>query len=141
MKLFAKRIGISVVLGIAFGFLCSYLASGGIEGVPKDPNFWGSVLMYQIVFNRFLIGFVIGLAGILTHCPFTGLRLHPLIRGAFLGALVSIDMAIGTFMTPNVDMEILKTLFFMTLGAGAVYGLIIDLVATKLAGEGKELVK
>ncbi len=35
----------------------------------------------------------------------------------------------------------MRMIFWMTIAAGAVYGLIIDVIATKVAGDGKELME
>jgi hypothetical protein len=137
MKKITKRFLIAGILGIAFGLLCSYLANSN----APDPNFWGSALMYQIVFNRLLIGLVIAMAGAFTFCPICGMNCKAWLRGLFWGAIVSLDIAIGVYLGTGMDAETMRNIFWMTIGAGAVYGLIIDLVATKFAGEGKELLK
>ena len=110
MKKITKRFFLAGILGIAFGFLCSYFVSQGTGNVSADPNFWGSPLMYSIIFNRFLIGIVIGIAGAYTECPFIPGRLRPWVRGAFWGAVISLDIAIGIFIGP-VNPEFMKTIF------------------------------
>jgi hypothetical protein len=132
----AKRKTICVVLGIAFGFLCSYLASQSPE---ISTDFWGSWLMWTIVFNRFLIGMFVFIAGVFTVHPIFKFRLSPWLRGAIMGAFVSFDIALGGMIgneSPEATM-----IFWMTILSGAVYGLVIDIVATKFGGEGKELLE
>ena len=137
MKKVTKRFLIAGILGIAFGLFCSYLANSH----APVPGFWGSALMYQIIFNRFLIGLVVAMAGVFTFCPVCGMGCKSWLRGLFWGAIISLDIAIGVYLAPSMDAETMKNIFWITIGTGAVYGLIIDLVATKFAGEGKELLK
>jgi hypothetical protein len=129
-----------VFLGIGFGFLCAYLASKGSSEMLGDSNFWGSALMWNIVFNRFLSGVMISLVGVFTIHPFFGFRLFPWLRGFFIGGFVSLDIAIGSLMSP-VSSEMAFQIFWMTILAGAIYGMIIDVTATKIGGEGEKLLK
>ncbi len=101
-----KRLTISIITGALLGVLCiigiSYRL--GVEG-----NEWFLAANW---INRVLIGLVIGLAG--------KLKLHPALRGILLGSIVSFSLYIATdFRDPA------------GFGAGIVYGLIIDLIATK----------
>ena len=133
--LFKRKI-ISLLLGILFGLLCVTLACKGGE-----EKIWGTALMWVIIFNRFLIGYVVFILGVFTTCPKTGIRLYPWLRGALAGALVSLDMAIGVFVSPMEDEGKMKMIFWSTILVGAFYGMIIDLLATKFGGEGKELLE
>jgi len=134
-----KRKIVCVILGIAFGFLCSFLAWKSSPDLQNDPNYWWSPMMWAIVYNRFLIGVVILFAGAFTVHPFfKWLKFAPWFRGTILGAVVSVDMAIGSLISGTPDS---CKIFWMTILAGAIYGLIIDVVATKIAGEGKDLLK
>ncbi len=132
-KLFKRKM-VCIVLGIIFGFLCVWLAS------KESPDIWGSPLMWSILFNRFLIGVVVFLAGAFTFHPIFKCRIYPWIRGLAIGALVSLDIALGIFIAPmGMDEEKMKMVFWATIIAGALYGLIIDVIASKVAGEGQEL--
>ena len=131
-----KRKLICVSLGLFFGFLCAFLASTGNPTLKADPNFWGSALMWSIVFNRVLIGFVILLAGVITVHPVFKFRFYPWLRGALIGALVSLDISIASLISDAPDKW---SIFWITIVAGVIWGLIIDVVATKFAGEGKIL--
>ena len=130
-----KRLLISMILGIGFGLLCAYLAS------TKDPSIWdtSSPVFWSIVYNRFLIGVVIGIAGFMTKHPMFNFKIPAWLRGAKIGAIVSVAMAIDTLMIPDTPSSELWKLFWMTILAGAIYGLIIDVVASKFGGQGKEL--
>lgn len=61
------------------------------------------------------MGFVVGIA--------YGLKIHPLIRGAIIGAVVSLLIAIPSGITGGA----------LLMGAGVVYGMVTDLVATKFS--------
>lgn len=91
--------------------------------------------MWQIVFNRFLIGIFIFIAGAFTHSPLRW-RFWPWFRGVMMGALVSLDMALGGLLG-----ETSTDIFWAIIISGALYGLIIDVVATKFSAEGKPLIE
>ena len=61
------------------------------------------------------LGFVVGIV--------YGLKIHPLIRGAIIGAVVSLLIAIPSGITGGT----------LLMGAGVVYGIVTDLVATKFS--------
>lgn len=130
-----KRFLIAMPLGIAFGFLCSYVASRGMA-----MAFWWTPLMWSIVTDRMLIGLVIGFAGAFEYHPILGFRLYPCIRGTILGAFVSLPLAIGGMISPSADISA-WSIFTATMIAGAIYGCIIDLVATRFGGQGVKIVK
>ena len=130
-----KRKLVATLLGILFGLLCVTLASSGEEKI------WGTPLMWVIIFNRFLIGYVVFIIGAYTMCPVTKIKLYPWIRGLLVGAIVSLDMAIGVFVSPMEDPGKQQMIFWSTIIVGAIYGMIIDIVATKVGGEGEELLK
>lgn len=132
-----KRFSISLILGLVFGLLCITFAS------TKRPGMWdlGNPGFWLILTDRLLIGYMIGFAGAYVRHPIFGFRCFPWLRGPVLGALVSLPMAFAAFfMTPLPDMSNV-TIFWSSLIMGAVFGLIIDLVATKWGGEGKRLVE
>lgn len=139
MKVFShpvfKRKLACVLMGLGFGFLCAYLASSGMEG----QDFWWTPLMWAIVINRTLIGFVILIAGVFNYNAILKMKYWAWLRGAVIGAIFSLDMAIGVLMNPAMDSAEAMSIFWMTIVAGAVYGLIIDTVATALFGDGKKL--
>jgi hypothetical protein len=92
--------------------------------------------MWTIITDRFLIGLVVGLAGVYTTHPVFGFKLPPCIRGFCLGVFVSLTLAAGYMMNADATW----TIFWATLIAGGVYGLIIDMLATKFGGEGKDMI-
>ena len=113
-----KRLIIALVIGALGGAFCAYGTS------MLDPEVVGfeitTALLATTFYNRLLIGLVVGLAGGIVLIK--GTLANAALRGIILGAIVSIG--IGFYG----GMEIL-VLF------GAIYGLLADLIATKIAGE------
>ncbi|MBF0340029.1 MAG: hypothetical protein HQL95_03595 [Magnetococcales bacterium] len=129
------RFHISMGLGLAFGLLCAWLAGQEQPGLfsIKNPIFW------SIVTDRLLIGMMIGFAGAFTRHPVLGFPFRPWLRGPCLGAMVSLPLGAGAMSGPAPGNLSVWVLFGATLLSGAVYGLIIDVVATKVGGEGAAL--
>lgn len=123
-----KRFLIAAPLGIAFGFLCAYLASRSVT-----EAFWWTPLMWTIVTDRFVLGVAVGMVGVFVRHPIFGFGMSPAFRGAIIGILMSLPLATGGMINPGPMGA--WTVFFYTLIAGAVYGSIIDVVATKFAGQ------
>lgn len=124
-----RRMAISIILWLAFGLLCAYLASTWAS-IPE--NYWWSALMWNIIFNRFLIWVMIAFAWFVTFHPILKMRMYPAIRWAIFWALVSFDISFWPFISWA---ENAKNLLFATVIAWAIYWLIIDLVATKVGWE------
>lgn len=104
-----KRIIIAMAIGMLCGIFCAY------GTIWKYPGQFGMPILASIVYNRALMGFVIGIAD--------NIKVHPIVRGAVLGAIVSIAIGI-----PSGISGVLTLTAF-----GIVYGIITDLVATKLS--------
>ena len=131
-----KRKTIALLFGILFGVLCAWLASKTNPAAfdIKEPLFWA------IVYNRVLLAIFVVIFGAFTVHPIFKFRLHPIWRGAMAGAIVSLAMSINTLMSPDIaELEITK-IFWGTIIAGSIFGAIIDGLATKFGGEGKELI-
>jgi hypothetical protein len=127
-----KRKTICVLLGIFCGFACAYCRSIN----PELGLFvWGSPQMWHIVFNRFLIGIVVFLAGAFTHNPLRW-RLWSWFRGATIGALVSLDLALS-----GIVLNLPLSVFWGTIVSGSICGLLIDVLATKFSGEGRKIIE
>jgi len=135
-----KRFAISITLGILFGFFCAFSAWKGNPELSGNPEncFFKSAITWCIVVNRFLIGLMIAFAGAFTHHPIFGFKCFPAVRGAILGILVSLVNAIGILTVPSEKMWMG---FWLTIIFGAIYGMIIDIVASKFGGEGKVLLE
>lgn len=129
-----KRFLVAVPLGIVFGFLCSYLASGGVSG-----DFWWTPLMWTIVTDRMVLGMMVWLAGAYVRHPIFGFRIHPLFRGGCVGIFASLPLATGGMIAPGEYGA--WEIFFLTCFAGMLYGMIIDMIATKVGGQWVDIVK
>ncbi|MDQ1343808.1 MAG: hypothetical protein QG650_528 [Patescibacteria group bacterium] len=127
-----KRFMIAMPLGIAAGFLCAFLASSSAPGI------WWTPLMWALVTDRLLIGLVVGLAGAYLVHPVLRFPIPAWIRGTCLGVFVSLPLAFGAMINPTAEGW---TVFWLTLAAGAVYGFVIDMLATKFGGEGPAMLK
>lgn len=133
-----KRLFYSTIIGFAFGFVCAYLASLGMaDGQP----YWGSSLMWGIVYNRALIGIVVFLAGALNYCDACHMKIVPSVRGFVLGCLVSLDLSIWFLLIPHVEPESIQFLFISSIIIGGVYGMITDVIVTKSFGDGLKIDK
>lgn len=127
---------ICVSLALLSGLLCVYLANGN-----REESIWGTTLMWTIIYNRLLIGLFVTVMGVFNWHGFLKFRYHPWFRGFMVGIVVSLDLAIPTFMSPDIPANQIQTVFWATIFAGGIYGMIIDIVATRFAGEGKELLE
>ncbi len=104
----AKRLVLATILGILCGLFCMY------GTISKFPEFAADTLfLIGIVYNRALIGVVIGIAD--------NIDCNPALRGAVIGVVVSMAMAI-------FSVEGMLAL----LGFGLVYGVLIDVVTSRL---------
>jgi hypothetical protein len=116
----AKRFLIATLLGAVIGAVCAYgtksSSDAGTLGFVATSGIIGSVF-----YNRMMIGMFIGLLG---KC-----KPHPILRGAIAGIIVSMGLGI----TPLLDGEPMGALIL--LGAGAVIGIIIDLITSWLSKE------
>jgi hypothetical protein len=90
--------------------------------------------MWAIITNRLLLGVVIGFAWAFTHHPVCGFPIPWYVRGVFAGVVVSLTLAFSWLAANGV-----VSIFWYTLLAWAVYGLVIDFFATKFGWEGKEI--
>ena len=109
-----KRMVISLLLAGFFGFFCAYGTS-----MVEIPGFEMTLPYLATVFYaRLLIGVLIGF---MERVEFVkSKKLNPVVRGAFAGLVVTPAIALfGGF-------EIL-------MGAGAVYGIITDVIATRFS--------
>ena len=100
-----KRITIASALGFVCGIIC-LLLSKYAAGTALTAT-----VIVNGLFNRTLMGFLIAT----TTCPWT-----PAARGALLGFLVSVTFAIP--MASPVP----------PIVAGTIYGILIDVLTTKL---------
>jgi len=123
---FAKRklfcVGISSVLAVIVAFT---LPTELVETVP--------MVRAATIINGLIIGAFLTIAGVITWHPVFRFRVHPIFRGAAIAAFVHLDFTIYTW--PD------QPLFWKTMIIAAIFGAVIDLMATQLFGEGKELME
>lgn len=131
----AKRFVTAIGLGVLFGLLCVFLAA---QHQPELASF-SNPIFWTILTDRILIGIVVALAGAFTVHPLLGFSFRPWLRGACMGTVVSLPLAAGAMNGPATPQMSPWMVFSATLIAGALYGAIIDWVATKVGGEGKTL--
>jgi hypothetical protein len=104
-----KRLVICIIGGIIAAFICimGMKSSGKIEIT--------TTILLSGIGNRILIGFVIGISG---------WKINYLLHGALMGLIVTLSSSI-VMLPDNMSG------FLMYTVAGIVYGLIIELCATK----------
>jgi hypothetical protein len=106
-----KRIWASILGGV----ICACVCLAGSQIIFGFPGItWNTVSM--TVANRLLLGFVIGISS---------WKVKDHLHGALLGLILSLTVSVG--FLPG---EILK--FFLYTGAGVLYGIFIDWLASDL---------
>jgi hypothetical protein len=100
------------MLGGVISALICLAGSQIIFGFP--PITWETAA--ATIANRLLLGFVIGISG---------WRIHYLLHGALLGLILSLTVSVG-FLPDQLLQFVLYT------SAGVLYGLLIELLATRL---------
>lgn len=103
-----KRVLIATTSGFIFGMVCVLMASSG-----PDPVDWATKM--TILFSRGLMGFTIGVSAI---------RLNWWLHGIIIGLIGSIPMVFPIMEQPGI--------VFGTFLMGAIYGLLTELITTKL---------
>ncbi|ODS37294.1 MAG: hypothetical protein A7316_01880 [Candidatus Altiarchaeales archaeon WOR_SM1_86-2] len=114
-----KRILIATAIGLLCGLFCAYGTVMMVDKGGLDPELATTGSLAFIVFNRILIGLVVGFAD--------RIKLNCVLRGAVIGAVVS--LMLGIFPLLNGDITSALTV----IGFGVVYGVIADVVATKFS--------
>ncbi len=111
-----KRVGLSLLLAGIFGVFCAYGTSTiDIPGMTAETM---NAMLLTVFYGRLLIGVLIGFT---EQVEFLKNRIHnAVVRGAVMGAVV----------TPVIS---LYGGFEIFMAAGVVYGILTDLIATKLS--------
>jgi len=110
----AVRLIVSIVLGFIFGIIC-WLSTRSSAKMEIELTL---AMILGIIFNRAMIGFVIGISGLK--------RLNFFLHGIIVGLVVTLPMSIYPLAVGEI------TGFILLEVAGAVYGLLIELIVTKL---------
>lgn len=108
--MYPKRLR-ACLLGGAISAVICFIGGQVIHGWPAIT--WQ--LLAAAVANRLLLGFVIGISA---------WHINYLLHGAVLGLLVSLTASIGFLSAGPVD-------FLLYTGAGVLYGLFIEFLATR----------
>jgi len=103
-----KRLPVALITGAVLGIFCII---GAMVRFQFQKDF---IYLFSLWYNRLLMGMVIGL------CPSGGKLPAALLRGVFLGILVSLAFFAATGFTDVIS-----------FAAGAVYGIIIEAVAVR----------
>jgi len=106
-----KRLLICIAGGIIAGLIC--LAGGHLTGNIPELTFFSLAPGF---YNRVMLGLIIGISN---------LRMNYLFHGALIGLLVSLITSI-----PFLENGVTGFILFTT--AGIIYGLLIELFATKI---------
>lgn len=110
-----KRLIISILLGVAFGFVCYGLASSG-------QNEISAVLALNIIFGRTLIGIGIGISRFTLK--------HWSLHGIVMGFVFSLPSALGALLAPeNPEFSYAMMLTSIIVG-GMIYGFLIELITS-----------
>jgi hypothetical protein len=110
-----KRLLISTVMGLIFGFVCYGLASGGSTPVP-------TALAISIILSRTLIGVAIGISSFSLK--------HWSLHGIIMGFVFSLPMGFGAMGGPE-NPEFSPTMMLVsTIVLGMIYGFLIELVTS-----------
>lgn len=112
-----KRLVIATLLGIVFGFVCYFLASGGQNEIPI-------LLAVNIILGRTLIGVAIGIS----RFPMKHWSLH----GITMGLIFGLPAAFGAMLGPETPEFNHTMLFILTIVMGMIYGFLIELITSVL---------
>ncbi len=122
---------------------------GGIIGVLTFiflPYIWPDVTIHMrigILVGFALMGGTVAVSGIFTQIPVFNIRFTAAVRGALLGGsfalffiLVSFDLLVTYMQTATIFTGLSP---YWIIIDGLIIGALIDIIATKKVGEGKEL--
>ena len=133
------RIIIGKGIGLAVGLLGFFLLPVLVPEADMLVR-WGILLWYTT------LGAIIGMFGVFNWHPVLNLPMPWWVRAPFLGAWMNFVLILFAYDTMEM---MLQTMFgvgsflespFWFVAEGAIVGLIMGYFATKLGGEGKEIV-
>ncbi len=103
-----------ILICLSGGVICAAICSIGMKF--SRPDIASTVILMSGIGNRILMGFVIGISR---------WKINYLIHGAIIGLVVTLSISIGLlFQDLNA--------FMMYTVAGIIYGILIELLATKI---------
>ncbi len=114
----SKRVIIASVVGVLAGFFCAYGTIMMVDSEQLDLVVTTGLLA-SIVYNRFLIGLLVGFAD--------SIKLNPVFRGALIGAVVTLALSIYNIVDVGLSSGV------AVMGFGIVYGVVADVIASKFS--------
>ncbi len=137
----------SLIMRITYGKTAGFVLAGALFLIfpylfPELSTAykWGFVLYYA------LIGAVIGLSGIISTVPVLGIPLPWWFRGPWIGAwmdfilMLFIYDKIGAMLTGFFGAGTFFSSPLWLIADGACFGLLVDYICTRFAGEGPDCV-
>jgi len=136
-NLLFRRIVIAKSLGFAIGLLSFVLIPMFLPDATLMFRF-GVLLWYT------LMGAFVGVFGVMDYHPILKMKINAWLRGIILGGSMNLTLILIAFGSLEVLMST-ATIFngaslFWGVLEGMIVAVVIDLVATKYAGEGPRLV-
>lgn len=110
-----KRLFISILLGVVFGFVCYGFASSGQNEIP-------TILAINIILGRTLIGVAIGISRF--SCK------HWSLHGILMGFIFSLPAGFGAMLGPENPEFSHTMLLTSTIVMGMIYGFLIELITS-----------
>ena len=110
-----KRLIISTLLGVVFGFVCYGFASSGQNEVSP-------ILATNIILGRTLIGVAIGISRFSLK--------HWSIHGITMGLIFSLPAGFGAMLGPENPEFSPTMLMTSTIVMGIIYGFLIELITS-----------
>jgi len=133
-----KRIAIGKGIGLLIG----------LSGFILLPYFWPEadwMTRWGILLWYTTLGAIVGIFGVFTWHPVLHIQMPWWVRGTLLGAWMNFVLTLFAY-------DMMKAVMVSTFGAdgillspywfvfeGAIVGLVLDYLATRFAGEGKEI--
>jgi len=110
-----KRLIISTILGVVFGFVCYGFASGGNNEIS-------TVLALNIISGRTLIGVAIGISRFTLK--------HWSLHGITMGLVFSIPAGLGAMLGPDNPEFSRSMMLISTIVMGMIYGFLIEFITS-----------
>lgn len=112
-----KRLIISSLLGVVFGFVCYGFAASGNQEISM-------ILALNIILGRTLIGVAIGISRFSLK--------HWSIHGLIMGLIFSLPAGFGAMLAPETPEFSHTMLMISTIIMGMIYGFLIELITSVL---------
>jgi hypothetical protein len=110
-----KRLFISTLLGVIFGFVCFGFASIG-------QNEISTILALNIILGRSLIGVAIGISRFTLN--------HWSLHGIIMGLVFSLPAGFGAMLGPETPEFSYTMMMTSTIVMGMIYGFLIELITS-----------